>query len=677
MTLVRAVARVRLPAAVLALAAWAACRSQPPPGRGSEGPSDVHIVRADSGAPVAATVDEICVGEAHGCARLQDGRVACWGDNGFHQVSSVDLAQLDAPRVADALPKATKLRCGRFETCVLDRDGGVDCVGSIYSDLTRPASDAAPDRDYDRIALPGPARDLALEAGGGCAILLDGSVVCWLATTYPEAPFAVEGIHDAAAFAAAPAGARFACLTRTSSEPACIGFAGRSLTHPEKGVPRWFVPLPALAGAQQLLVSDVSPRVCGRDPSGLVRCVDVRNEHQPEPPRPLGPGDPLWVGDSLTCLRGDAGARCESAQPSPLTAGVPADLTAIAVSPAIARSGGHACALVRGGVVCWGQASSGQLGDGTRYLHPPEPVPGVDEAQSLAAGEDLVCAGRKGGRLTCWGKSGGWHAIPDAGVIDLTATDPVDELAFGRNDRPCLRRSGRWVCRHEDGTWQAKGKEDDREEPIFAAEHVPVAVLSADGTCGIDAKGRVGCFERTTLANPRASLGWAEGDFVQVASPFSHYVAGIRRTLACARTKSGTVRCFRVLEEGPRLEPMDLPGVAALADVTNLVASTRSPEGVPRTISLVCATTRAGDVFCWGDGQFGQLPGRAPGADLAPVKIEGLPRIIDVALGGTFGCARGVDGRVYCWGSNREGGAPDGAPRERSMPVPVRWPPAP
>ena len=269
--------------------------------------------------------------------------------------------------------------------------------------------------------------------------------------------------------------------------------------------------------------------------------------------------------------------------------------------------------------------------------------------------------------------------MPDSGVLDLSATDPVDDLTFGKNDHPCLRRSGRWVCRYEDETWRPKSKDDDRADPIFAAERVPVAVLSPDGTCGIDGRGRVGCFQRTTLANPRASLGWADGDFVQVASPFSHYdAAGNRRTMACARTRSGSVRCFRVLEEGPRLEATDLPGVAALSDVTNLAASTRFVEGVERAISLVCAVTRRGDVFCWGDREFGQLPGRAPGAaDLAPVKIGGLPQVVDVALGATFGCARGVDGHVYCWGSNREGRAPDGAPRERSTPVAVRWPAAP
>jgi hypothetical protein len=662
----RAVAPDWLPAVVVAVAVGAGCRSQPPVIRGTEGPSDVGIAHVDSGPP-SSPIDQICVGEAHSCALLRDGSVACWGDNGYHQVSVADVAQLDEPAMVDALPKATRLRCGTFETCVLTRDGRVDCLGRDYHEETRAPSVAAPDRGLVQIALPAPARDLALENGGGCAILMDRSVACWL-TSDPLDPFLVDGIRDATAFASAPAQAPFVCLTRAASDPACIEFSGRALTHPETGIPRWVIPLPAFAGAQELLVSDIDPRVCARDATGQASCIFIRNQHQPEPPRPFGPGDPLSVGSEVSCARRDGAVRCESILPSPLTAGVPADLTTIALSRR------HACALVRGHVECWGEATHGQLGDGTRYVHPPEPVPGVDDAVSLAAGKNIVCAGRKRGGLTCWGESQGWHAPTGSGTIDIPATDPVDEVAFGSQDHPCLRRSGGWVCRSADGTWRPKGKADDRVDPIFAEQGVPTVTLSPDGVCGIDRKGRLGCFEGPPRADPRASLGWADGDFVQVASPFSHYVSGNRRTVACARTRRGTVRCFRVLEEGPRLEPMDLPGVAALSDVTSLAASTRSLDGSARAMSLVCAVTRPGGVFCWGDWQFGQLGGGPSPEVLGPVRIDGLPPAVDLALGGTFGCARGVDGRVYCWGSNREGGAPDGAPREQLTPVPVRWP---
>jgi hypothetical protein len=73
-----------------------------------------------------------------------------------------------------------------------------------------------------------------------------------------------------------------------------------------------------------------------------------------------------------------------------------------------------------------------------------------------------------------------------------------------------------------------------------------------------------------------------------------------------------------------------------------------------------------------GDGQFGQLPARAPKVDLPPVKIEGLPQVVDLALGGTSACARGVDGRVYCSGE-----AIGKAAHRTGLPVSDlrRWPP--
>src|SRR5262249_12711928 len=124
---------------------------------------------------------------------------------------------------------------------------------------------------------------------------------------------------------------------------------------------------------------------------------------------------------------------------------------------------------------------------------------------------------------------------------------------------------------------------------------------------------------------------------------------------------------------------------AELADVVKVAGMKDDtvPVTSPHQASLACALARGGAVWCWGDGQLGQLggvtpppptPTPPPSNPLRATKIDNLPPATDIAVGGSFACAVTADGAVYCWGSNREGRAPNGAPRARAIPVPVRWP---
>jgi hypothetical protein len=348
-----------------------------------------------------------------------------------------------------------------------------------------------------------------------------------------------------------------------------------------------------------------------------------------------------------------------------LTAGVPVE------SKAIALSRDHACAIVRDHVECWGEATSGQLGDGTRYMHSPAPVAGIDDAVSLGAGESIVCAGRKRGGLTCWGQANGWDRMPEAGTLDIPATGPVDRLTFARFDMPCIRSATGWSC-WEFVSWRHKRRQDDVADDVFARRRIPIVSMSPDGSCAIDLKGRLGCFRESYGLDPHPSPAWAEGHFVKVTSPVRLGSANDTTTTACARTRDGLVRCFRVPERGAQLEPMDIPGVAAIHDATLIVASRDYRPPHPGS-SLVCAVTRAGVVYCWGDGRFGQLGGPS-GRDLVATRIDDLPPAVDLAVAGSYACARTLAGRVYCWGSNRNGGAPNGVPAERKMPVRVLLP---
>ena len=63
----------------------------------------------------------------------------------------------------------------------------------------------------------------------------------------------------------------------------------------------------------------------------------------------------------------------------------------------------------------------------------------------------------------------------------------------------------------------------------------------------------------------------------------------------------------------------------------------------------VCAITRGGALFCWGDNRGGQLGDGSLQSASVPVRID-LANVDDLALGKTTPARR--RGKVYCWGRN-------------------------
>lgn len=90
----------------------------------------------------------------------------------------------------------------------------------------------------------------------------------------------------------------------------------------------------------------------------------------------------------------------------------------------------------------------------------------------------------------------------------------------------------------------------------------------------------------------------------------------------------------------------------ALTEVTGLGEMTGLAVGL---FDTTCAWNEGGDLYCWGSNTDGIMGEGEDEVVRRPTRIEGLPPVVDVAVGGFHLCALTEGDEVYCWGRNDKG----------------------
>lgn len=88
-------------------------------------------------------------------------------------------------------------------------------------------------------------------------------------------------------------------------------------------------------------------------------------------------------------------------------------------------------------------------------------------------------------------------------------------------------------------------------------------------------------------------------------------------------------------------------------------------------VTHTCAVSTAGEVWCWGDNESGQLGDGTVADRLQPRPVAGLTNVRTVATGLGTTCAVTQSGAVRCWGSNSRGQLGDGTFDDKLVPSPV------
>jgi GH25 family lysozyme M1 (1,4-beta-N-acetylmuramidase) len=125
----------------------------------------------------------------------------------------------------------------------------------------------------------------------------------------------------------------------------------------------------------------------------------------------------------------------------------------------------------------------------------------------------------------------------------------------------------------------------------------------------------------------------------------------IGRHHACALTSSGIV-CWGSNLYG-QLAADTVPDTCTDRPCSRSPVPVSGPEGITAVTAggfHTCALTSAGEVWCWGHNELGQLGRAASVGPGRPAPVEGLPEAIAIGAGFLHTCAVLADGSVVCWG---------------------------
>ena len=238
---------------------------------------------------------------------------------------------------------------------------------------------------------------------------------------------------------------------------------------------------------------------------------------------------------------------------------MPVDVSGLASGVSAITAGyAHTCARTAGGgVKCWGYNSSGQLGDGTNTdRHTPVNVSGLTtEVSGIKAGGSHTCARISGGGVKCWGDNRSGQLGDGTWEIRYTPVN-VYGLASGVSgitaggQHTCARTAeGRAKCWGANWSGQlGDGTTTERHRPVIVSGLASgVSAISAGGshTCALIVGGGVKCWGH----NVSGELG--DGTTTDRHTPVG--VSGLANgvgTIAaggshtCARTRGGEVKCW-------------------------------------------------------------------------------------------------------------------------------------
>jgi alpha-tubulin suppressor-like RCC1 family protein len=334
---------------------------------------------------------------------------------------------------------------------------------------------------------------------------------------------------------------------------------------------------------------------------------------------------------------------------------VPPAALASSFANAISVGQTHACAIIGGKAYCWGDNSSGQLGNGTQTSS-TTPVAvsttGVLAGKTLtqiSAGNAFTCALDTAGLAYCWGQNGNGQLGNNSTAPSLV---PVAVSTSGALAGKTLTE-------------------------IFASNF-------GSHVCAIDNTGKAYCWG----LNTNGQLG--NNTIIQSLVPVAVFTGGVLagKTLtrisagaafSCALDNTGKAYCWGLDTSGQLGDgPPDTQSNVPVAVSTSGVLAGKTLTEIETGSTFACALDSAGLAYCWGANNTGQLGNNSTTNSDVPVAVVSSgalagKTLTQITAGNGFACALDTAGKAYCWGDNSQGqlGINSTSPSTSLVPVAV------
>lgn len=230
----------------------------------------------------------------------------------------------------------------------------------------------------------------------------------------------------------------------------------------------------------------------------------------------------------------------------------------------IATGGSHVCALTTaGGVDCWGANDKGQVGDGTTEDRlEPDGVSGLSSSVSaITAGGSHSCALTTAGGVECWGDNASGqlgdgtttNSSTPVGVSGLSSG--VAAVAAGGSHTCALTTGGGVKCWGSNTFGQlGDGTTTERDTPVDVSglqSGVSAIATGGDHTCALTTGGGVKCWGTNTVGQIGDGTTTERDTPVNVSglqSSVSAITAG--NTHSCALTTGSSLECWGSNDSG-------------------------------------------------------------------------------------------------------------------------------